>query len=413
MASNPALGGIGRAMSNVNFRRYWYGMSVLTVAFWGYRTALGWLVWELTKSPAWLGFVAFAEMIPMIILGPMGGAVVDRFGALNMARLSQIAWAAIVGVMAALTLAGLMTKELLLILAFIQGCAAGLSNPSHLSLVAKVVKPEDLSPAVALQSGTVQTGRFIGPALAGPLLVVSSPGIAFVLVTIGFMFFILMLYLLRTIEPETKSSSPRGIWGDFMDGVSYALASFPIRTFIVVSGFMGLFLRSVPELMPGFADAVFGRGESGLAWLLAGFGLGAVLSSVWLAARGKVEGLVRVLSLNLLLGATALFAFGATTDFWIALGLVVLAGFGTNNVSVSAQIMVQNAVDGRLRARVMGLMGTTFRAFPAAGALFLGLGASAYGLALPVMIAAGLGLASWVWFLSLSRGGRLKAGESG
>lgn len=413
MAGPEALGGISRAMSNVNFRRYWYGMSVITVCFWAYRTALGWLTWQLTEDPKWLGFVVFTEMVPMILLGPIAGAVVDKYGSLRVGRLAQMAWALSIALIAVVTLGGIMTPVLLLVFSFGQGCLAGFSNPAHLALVAKVVPRDHISPAVALQSGSVQTGRFIGPAITGPLLVAYSPGVVFALITVGFVYFVAMLYLVRTIEPEERQKSSQGILADFKDGLDYAADNLHIRTFILFSAAMGICLRSAPELMPAFAVDIFGRGESGLAWLLAAFGLGAVFSSLWLAVRGRATGLARVFAVNLCIGALALIAFGLTANFWIALALVVVTGFGTNTVSVAGQIIVQSVVAPHMRARVMGLMGTTFRAFPALGALFLGLGASAFGLTAPIITAAMLALAAWAYFLWLNRNGALRRRRDG
>lgn len=382
-------------MSHRNFRHYWFGMSVSTAGFWGYRVALGWLIWELTHSPTWLGLVAFAEMIPMIILGPIGGVVVDRKGSLRISRLAQSSWCLVIGLLAALTLLDLVTKETLLVLAMLQGCAAGFSNPSHLALVAKLVPPEDLAPAVALQSGSVQTGRFIGPALVGPLIIVLGPGWVFALVACGYAFFVFMLLGIRTREPERPRQSTRGLFGDFADGVGYAWGHYAILNIIVFTTIAAFLLRPVIELMPGFADQVFARGAQGLAWLLAAFGAGATLSALWIAVRGKTRGLAGIFAINLLIGSLALLAFGFTTHLWMGMGLAALFGFASNAVSICSQTLVQHMVANDMRARVMGLLGITFRAIPALGALFQGWAASVFGLPMVVIFAAGLCILAW------------------
>lgn len=403
MAASPSLGGVGRTLSHKNFRRYWYGMTVSTAGFWGYRVALAWYVWELTHSPTWLGLVAFAEMVPMVLLGPIAGAIIDRTGSLIISRLAQSGWSVAIGLLGALIYFDLAPKEVVLLLSILQGCVSAFSNPSHLALVAKLVPKEDLAPAIAMQSGTVQTGRFIGPALAGPLLALHGPALVIGLVAIGFLFFVTMLLLVRTLEPERPSPSTQGVFRDFADGVRYAANHRGIRIVLVFTAIMAILLRPLPELMPGFADKIFGRGAEGLAWLLAGFGFGAMLSALWIAFRGRAEGLVRVYSVNLGLGAGALLAFGFTSDFRIGLGLVALFGFATNTVSIASQTLVQYMVAGGMRARVMALLGITFRGVPALGALFQGLAASAFGLAVPIVIAAFLCLAAWIPFARLTR----------
>ena len=383
-------------MSHPGFRNYWIGMTVTTTSFWAYRAGLAWLVWEVTKSPAWLGLVAFAEMVPMLLIGPIAGAMTDRIGAMRMARIATAGWAGAVGLLAVVTVADLATREALLILAVLQGVVGATSNPAHLALIAKLVPAEDLSTAIAMQSGTVQTGRFIGPAIAGPLLVLSGAALVFFLVTAGFLFFLLMLFRAHTLVPEVPNPSTKSLFGDLMDGVHYAAGHFAIRTIIVFSVIVSLLLRPVTELLPGFADEIFQRGPTGLAWLLAAVGFGAIFSSVWMAVRGRTTGLTRIFSLNVLIGAIALFAFAWTENFWLGLALIALFGFSSNTAGMCSQTLMQHMVDGQMRARVMSLLGISFRAAPALGALVLGAGQSLLGLGPPIMIGAVLCVFAWI-----------------
>ena len=401
------FGGIGRAMSNKNFRLYWYGMSAVTVGFWAYRVALGWLVWELTHSPTWLGLVAVAEMFPMVLLGPIAGTIVDQRGSLFMARIAQTGWALVILLLASFTSLGLATKEVLLVFAVVQGCVAGISNPAQLALVARVVPRSDLSPAIAMQSGTVQTGRFIGPAIAGPLLIISSPALIFWLVSGGFLFFVMILFRMDTIEEERPNNESKGVVTDFAEGVRYSLGHLGIRSMLLFTALMSLLLRPLAELMPGISDNVFGRGPGGLAWLLAAFGLGSLLSSVYLALRGRTEGLAKVYSLYFAIGSLTLVIFSILSSFWAALFVVTVFGFSTNTSSVAAQTMVQHMVSEHMRARTMSLLGLTFRAVPAAGALILGFAQSSLGMTGPLIAAGLLGLMTWAALVAVMRGGAL------
>jgi len=294
-----------------------------------------------------------------------------------------------------------------LVFAVVQGSVAGFSNPAQLALVARVVPRSDLSPAIAMQSGTVQTGRFIGPAIAGPLLLLSSPALIFWLVSGGFLFFVMMLFRMRTLEEERPSSESKGIVTDFAEGVGYSLSHLGIRCMLLFTALMSLLLRPLVELMPGISDNVFGRGPDGLAWLLGAFGFGSLLSSVYLALRGRTEGLAKVYSLYFFIGSATLVYFSMLSNFWVALLMVTVFGFSTNTSSVAAQTMVQHMVSENLRARTMSLLGLTFRAVPAAGALILGLGQSSLGMIPPLMAAGLLGLVSWVGLVSVMRRGSL------
>ena len=151
-----------------------------------------------------------------------------------------------------------------------------------------------------------------------------------------------MLLLARTVEPEVPRGSGKSILGDFVDGRKYARGHFGIFNVLIFTALMGLLLRPLPELMPGFASVVFREGSTGLAWLLSSFGVGAMAAVP-------------------------------------------------------------------MRARVMGLLGTTFRAVPALDALLQGLGADVFGLG-PAVIAAGLPcFATSAWLASIMCRPRLSA----
>src|SRR5258706_16165265 len=105
--------------------------------------------------------------------------------------------------------------------------------------------------------------------------------------------------------------------------------------------------------------------------------MGAMVGGLLMASRGAPAGLTRVVIANVLLMALALLAFTATTSYWIALPCLFVAGFSLVINGIGGQTLVQNAVDGTMRGRVMSLYGMIFRGGPALGALIMG-AASAY-----------------------------------
>ena len=343
----------------------------------------------------------------MLSLGPVGGTIVDQHGALKIVRLTQICWTLVLAALAVIVLMGWTTLEALLVIAFLQGTVAGISNPGQLSLVANILPREDLPSAVALQSFTVQVGRFVGPALAGPLLAAKGPGVVFAIVALCFAWAALTLWAVKTIDTGKPGSTSRGFLGDFIDGFRYAGQHFAIRTIIVYTAIMSFLLRPVVELLPGFAAEVFSRGEEGLAWMMASFGLGSVLSGLHIAFRGNIRGLTRVFQINMVVGALSLLGFALVHNFWAALGFTVVFGMTTNTVSIVSQTLSQHMVAGHMRARVMGILGMTFRAVPAAGALIQGMGQTLFGIAAPVAFAAVLCMLAWGRLEMVARGGTL------
>jgi MFS family permease len=85
-----SYGGIGRALSERNFRLFTVGSSLSLVGMWTQRIAVGWLTWQLTKSPAWLGLIAFADLFPTVIFAPIAGALADRIDRLKIMKVTQM-----------------------------------------------------------------------------------------------------------------------------------------------------------------------------------------------------------------------------------------------------------------------------------------------------------------------------------
>ena len=407
MSQGSTFGGIGRALSSRDFRLYWIGMSASGIGSWAFRTALGWLVWKLTGSTAFLGIAAFAEVLPAFLIAPLAGTLVDRIGSLNASKWVLIAWSLYSIVLAGLTFAGLINIEILIAMAFLQGVINAFNNPSQLALVAILVPRSELAPAVALQSATVQGSRFIGPAIAGAVIAVfesqdqllTGIGTVFGFNALSFLIFYGALLMVAATDTPHEGRWSDGLLNDFVAGLKYTANSYPIRTILLFTIVMAVFLRSVFELFPGFADDVFNRGADGLAWLLSVGGASAMLAALWIARRGNTDGLTKHFAAHLLIGAVVLIAFASTKVFWLAVVLSGVLAFSANVVSISAQTLVQNAVAGAMRARVMSIVGLTFRAVPATGALLIGFLAEIYGLAAPVIGGAVVTIIAALWMM--------------
>ena len=170
MKIHSVFGGIGKTLGGRNYRYYWIGTFISILGFWIHKLALAWLTWELTKSPFWLGMVGFAALFPSFIFSPFSGALADRFGMRLVAYYSIVAsglLALLLGILVSLEMA---TIEIVLILTFLQGTGLAFDLPARQGLVNLLVKKEDLSSAIALNTTTFHIGAFIGPAIFGLLL---------------------------------------------------------------------------------------------------------------------------------------------------------------------------------------------------------------------------------------------------
>ena len=390
---------IRSALAHRDFRLFSGGNVASHIGTWVQRVSVGWLTWELTRSGTWLGIIAFADMFPTVLLAPLTGAVADRVERLRALRAIQALNLVQAGLLAGFTLSGAITIEILLILVALGGAVLAFGQPVRLAIIPSLVARRDLSAAIGINSLIFNGARFVGPMIAGLLIVRYGIGWAFVFNAATFVVFLAVLSRIRLEHRERRAAARgiRNIPSEIAEGYAYAARHKGIGPMLVILTIVAICARPFMELLPGFADAVFGRGAEGLAWLTSAAGLGAMLGGLWLAQRGAVAGLTATTVSGIALLAAMLVAFSATDIFWLALPCLAVAGFAMIVVGVGEQTLLQNAVDPGLRGRVMSLYGMINRGAPALGALIMGTLSSYVGLQWPVAGGAAICLLVWLW----------------
>ena len=393
------MGGIGAALSNRNYRIFTEGHAVSLVGFWVQRVAVGWLTWDLTHSGTWLGLMAFADLAPTLVISPLAGAVADRIDRVKLLTWTQMVSLAQAVVLAVLMLAGYMTVWLLLVLTVILGIASAFAQPVRMSLVPSLVGRESLTAAVAINASVFNIAMFVGPATAGLLIGTSGLAPAFAFNAFSYLVFLIALARLRLPAPATTMPSGN-LFRDIGQGMRYAALHPVTGPMLVLILSAALFARPISELLPGFADRVFDRGAVGLAWLTSSMGLGALACGIWLAYRGRVEGLTGIAIAHLMIVALALIGFLATDSFWLALFFLAISAWAKVAIYVGGQTLIMSTVEGSVRGRVMGIYGLIGRGGPALGALMMGGLSEMLGLKLPVAGGAVICLLAWTWMLT-------------
>jgi MFS family permease len=171
MSILAGLGNISRALAHRDFGVYVAGNSISLIGTWMQRIGVGWLGWELSHSGAVLGLVAFADLFPGVLIGPFGGALADRANRLRVIKVGQTLIMLQALALFVLTASGGINVPLLVALVLFQGAVIGFNQPARLALIPSLVPRPDLATAVAINSIVFNTARFIGPALAGVVIV--------------------------------------------------------------------------------------------------------------------------------------------------------------------------------------------------------------------------------------------------
>ena len=402
---NP-LAGFTRAMRHTDYRRYTISSLCSNIGTWTHRVAMGWLVWELTGSYAWLGIIAFTDLFAGMVTAPIAGELADRMDRIKLSLWAQWAQLAQALAVAAMVFGGWIDRWSMLVLAVAFGIAHAYHASARLAVVPSLVPREDLTPAIAINSLIFNVSRFIGPAVAGVTIVNIGIAPAFVFNAVTFLYFIWVLTTIEVAVPEHQSGKSGNTWANIAQGVRYATRHAGIGPILVILGVTAFTVRALPDLLPGFADGVFGRGAAGLAWLTSAMGLGAVLSCLVLLSRESIRGMTRLTFASLLVLGVSTLAFALVDSFWLAVLIIAVVGFSMNLSGVGALNLMQNAVHGEMRGRVMSIYFFLHQGAPALGTLLIGVVADETGLGWPVGIAAGMIIT--VWAVMVGRSANLR-----
>ena len=402
--SNPEkklymFGGISRALSNRDYRIYWSGQVVMVQGFWIYKIVAGWLMWEMTNSSTWLGALAAGYMLPVLLLGPFGGAVADRYGYRKVAIIMGSFGAVCAFLTASLTWMNLITPSLLVGLALFQGSLFAFEFPARQSLFPLLVDRTNMAAAVAVNSTTYHSSGFTGPILGGILLTLGDTisGVSAGFVANAFCTGWMIMALSRITSSQKESGKPSSLKTtsliqDLFIGFQYAYSHTDLRLLMLLSLFASLFIRPYLDFLPGFSDDVFNKGKEGLTILTAVSGIGSMAFATYFAIRGRAKGLVRVLYFCQISATIALIFFSILDQFVMAiLALSLVGGFLTSS-SIAAQSLIQHIVANKFRARVISLTVSLGIGAPALSAMSIGWAAEYVGLQVSLAGSAALGL---------------------
>jgi MFS family permease len=393
-----------RALRYRNYRLYFGGQLISLVGTWLTTVATSWLVYRLANRDMpdrvafILGVVGFAAQLPVFLVSPAAGVLVDRWNRHRILVVTQTLSMFQSFALAGLTLSGIITIPQIILLNMFQGLVNALDMPARQSLVVELVENrEDLSNAIALTSSTVHAARLIGPAVAGALIYQFGEGICFLIDGFSYLAVIVALLVMRLHRPivETKFAHP---WLAFKEGLAYAFGFRPIRTLLVLVAVISLGSMSQSVLMPIFAAQVLHGQEMTLGLLLGSSGCGALIGSLYLASRRTVVGLGRVIMLACCVLGLGLIGFAASR--WLGLSMAVLLAVGGSLVVLlaSCNTLLQTIVEDDKRGRVMSLFSTAFMGMAPFGSMLAGLVANAIGAQWTLVIAGGVCLGCGVVF---------------
>jgi MFS family permease len=392
------------AFRHRNYRIFFVGQAVSLVGTWMQQVAQAWLVLELTGDPIWLGIVAAAQFIPVMILGLFAGVAADALPKRQTLVGTQVVMMTLAVILAILTVSGLVQVWMILVLAILLGCANAVDMPVRQSFAIELVGREDVGNAVALNSAMFNGSRIIGPALAGLTIGAFGVAAAFALNALSFLAVIVALLMLddTTLRTRPRMATPRSageVIENLVEGLRYVRQTPLVLLAVLVVGAVATFGMNFSVLIPAFAADDLASGAAGYGFLMAASGVGSLVAALMLAFRGKPRA-SRIASGAVILGLASM-AMAATNVYAVALVLMILIGYGGISMAATANATIQLAVPDQLRGRVMSVYTTIFASSAPIGGLLMGAIASSFGPAVAIGIGgilSGLvGLAAGAW----------------
>jgi MFS family permease len=344
-----------RAFRHRNFRLYFGGQSVSLIGTWVQQIALGWTIYELTHSSLLLGVVSFAGQLPLFVVTPFAGVLVDRWNRHRTLIATQI-----LSLLQALALALVVSTQTLQVwnliaLNLFAGIVLAIDLTARQAFIVEMVgSGRDLPNAVALNAFVINGGRMLGPAIAGLLLTIVTPAVCFFLNAISYIPVIAALFAMR-IKRNVRVTSPSRALDDLVEGVRYSLGFPPIRAVLLLVALVSLLGMPYAVLMPIFAAEVLHGGARTLGLLMTAPGVGALVGTVYLASRKTILGAGKRVAAGAIIFGSGLIATGLAHDLLLASIALAFVGLGMIVQLATSNTVLQTIVDDDKRGRVMSL----------------------------------------------------------
>jgi MFS family permease len=381
------------ALRHRNYRLFFGGQLVSTIGTWMQSIAQPWLVLQLTHSGLLVGLALAMQFLPMLVAGPFGGLVADRFPKRRVLQATQAAFMAPSLFLFAVSATHAVTYPMVLGSAFVWGVIQVVDVPTRQAFAIEMVGREDLTNAIALNSSIWNAAAVIGPSLAGLLIAFVGLPLCFLLNAVSYVAVIAALGLMENLPSLLAGGDGQRMIDRVVEGARYVRRDPVVLGLLLTVGAFSLLAMNRLTLVPLFAEQVLRTGPAGFGFLMGAQGLGATLGALTLAlapghATGRRQFWIGMAWAALLLG------FSLSRSLPVSLALFFLAGTCQMWFMATSNTRVQRATPDRLRGRVMAFYAQAVMGVGPLGATQAGALASA--LSPPAAMALGAGLAAVV-----------------
>ncbi len=388
------------ALQHRNYRLWFTGQVVSLFGTWMQVTAQGFLIYQLTKSPAFLGFVGFANGLPSLVFMLYAGVIADRFPRRTLLLTTQTMMMVLAFILTILTFFNLIAPWHIIVLAFLLGIANAFDAPARMAFIPQLVPKERLTNAIALNAMMMNTATTLGPGIAGVIYATMGPAWCFAFNGISFLAVIGALLMIKPPIQQIQHSEG-STFSKLKTGISYVLHTPTIRTLVLMVGATSLFGMSMGTLIPAWSVKVLHGDAATNGLLQSARGIGSLIGAFVIASIGHMKIRGKMVTFGSCFLPVFFILFALTT--WLPLSFVFIGclGFASIFIVNDANALVTSTVPENIRGRVMSVYSMLFFGSMPIGALMYGSLAERFGEVSTLIFSGGcltlIALAVWTF----------------
>lgn len=334
---------------------FFSGQIISFTGSWMQYVAIAWLVYRITDSVAMLGLIGFASQIPIFLLSPFTGALIDRWIRHKVLIITQIILMIMAFILVYLFYTGSIEIWQIFLISIVSGVTHSFDIPARQSFVIDMVEnKEDLGNAIALNSLLFNGAMLIGPSIAGILLASSGEGICFLVNGVSYLFIIISLLLMK-VNPAIELKRKNNILNDVKEGIHYVFDCMPMRYIILLLVLANLLAAPYIVLLPAFAKDILADGSNIYGFLVGASGFGALLGALYLASLKTPEKTGKLIPWSAILFGVGLIIFSFSRYNIFSIIIIGAVGFGDMLHTAASNTFIQTITDDDKRGRVMSL----------------------------------------------------------
>ena len=369
-----------------HFFRFLLARGISICAYQMVTVAIGWQMYDLTRSAFNLGMVGLVQFLPSVLLVLYVGHAADRYDRRRLICCAQIAEAMILLLLCLAARGGWLTRDLIFVLVFLIGVARAFEYTAYQTMTPSLVEAEKLPRALAINASVAQGAIIAGPMLGG-FIYVAGASVVYAVCVVFFLASAILVLLLN-LRKSGAVREPASLARLFA-GFAY-IRSRPVLLGAISLDLFAVLLGGATALLPVFARDILHTSSEGLGYLRAAPAVGALAASLWLARfpfRRRVGGImfsaVAVFGL-----ATILFALSRSLP--LSVGLLAVLGAADMLSVVIRSSLVQLETPDEMRGRVSAVNSVFIGASNQLGEFESGITAAWFGT-VPATVLGGVG----------------------